>query len=156
MTRQCVISKARSLVGRTDSGRPMVKFRHQGRDPKSGLDCAGVVVWVAHELGYRENFDFTAYERYPNSRQLRMMLDANMHRKLKGDALPGDVLLLRDVCTRWPLHLGLLTDFRGDRGILHSWVKVRGVVETAIPKAWKFRVAGIYCYRPLAEVGWDV
>jgi hypothetical protein len=44
----------RELIVRTARGllRPRVVFRPYGRDPKYGMDCLGVVVWVGKQCGY--------------------------------------------------------------------------------------------------------
>lgn len=116
------------------------------------------MVWVAHELGHKVDVDFTAYERYPDGRTLKAWLDASLHRKPGGaaGAEPGDVLLLRDAGLRHPLHVGIETAMPGRvRGVLHSWVRARGVVEHAVPSGWSFVTVGAYCYEPLAGERWD-
>jgi hypothetical protein len=50
-----VVSAAREWIG--------VPFRHQGRT-RDGVDCAGVVIKVAHALGL-SSFDATGYRRLP-------------------------------------------------------------------------------------------
>lgn len=152
------MAKARELLGTLPNGRPRVRWRHQGRDPATGIDCAGAVVWVAHGLGHKVDVDFRAYERYPSARQLRAVLDRELHRRPLGmaEAEPGDVLLLADLTTRWPLHVAFLVPPRpvrpGEqprRRVLHSWSRARGVVEMDLPSEWAFKVSGVYCYRPL-------
>lgn len=48
------IRRARSCVG--------VRFRHQGRDPKTGLDCAGLAAWAM--CGLRMFKDVRGYSRH--------------------------------------------------------------------------------------------
>lgn len=146
MTRADVVAKARELVGRLPNGRPMVPFKHQGRHPKTGLDCAGLPVWVGTQLGLLD-FDFTAYERYPDGYRLRAIMDEQMVKKVDRDMEPGDVLLLRNIDTKWPMHLAIVTELAdGSLGVIHSWVKARGVIEQRLSEKWSFCVAGCYSY----------
>lgn len=155
-TRERVVGIVRSLVGRVD-GLPTVRFRHQGRNPATGLDCAGLLIWSAHEAGLNLEFDFTTYERYPDGKTVKRLFEENLVKRPMGlhDALPGDVVLLHDIDLRWPMHMGILTD--GPDGVLsivHSWIQAKGVVETRIPKEWTFRVAGVYAFAALLEAPW--
>jgi hypothetical protein len=43
--RELIVATARTLL------RPRVLFRPYGRDPKYGMDCIGVVVWVGKQCG---------------------------------------------------------------------------------------------------------
>ncbi len=158
-TRADVVAKARELVGRTPSGRPTVRFRHQGRKPDGGgIDCAGVIIWLAHELGHQLDFDFVAYERYPAHQQVQKLFDSQLARKPMGmrDAEPGDILLMRDIGIRWPMHMGILVDGTGIFGlnIIHAWVAVRGVIETPLRDEWTFKGLRVYCYPPIFEERW--
>ena len=156
-TRQDVVRVARSLVGRLPSGRPKIRFRHQGRSPRTGMDCAGLLVWVGHELGYRPDWDFRAYERYPDGKTLQRVLSDPLVRTghTFNDASPGDIVLLRDVAVRWPMHLGIVGDHpSGELSLIHSWVVVRGVVESALPPEWTFKVEGIYSFPWLVGKDW--
>lgn len=156
-TRSDVVAKARELVGRGPDGKPTVRFRHQGRGP-AGIDCAGVIIWVGHQLGHQLSFDFTAYERYPSHQQVQKLFDKHLARKPRGlsEAEPGDILLLRDIGIRWPMHMGILADGDGHRNlnIIHSWVAARGVVETPLRLEWTFKGLRVYCYPPILGERW--
>jgi hypothetical protein len=154
-TRRDVVRVVRSLVGRRPNGRPLVPFRHQGRDPATGLDCAGVLVWAAHQLGHLVEVDFRAYERYPSHLTLRTFLDAHLARRPPHRVLPGDVLLLSGGTT-CPTHVGVVLDGPGRLHFAHAYIKVRGVVECRLPtdREWEFTRAGAYCYRPLDGQDW--
>ncbi|MCF6197059.1 MAG: hypothetical protein L3J50_10200, partial [Emcibacter sp.] len=54
--RQKIFLTARDCVGSP--------FRHQGRDPASGLDCVGLIVHVAKALNLGA-FDYTGYKKIP-------------------------------------------------------------------------------------------
>ena len=49
-----------------------VPFVHQGRSPQ-GLDCVGLLVQVAEDLGF-EAHDFAAYSLRPSSKQLMRLI----------------------------------------------------------------------------------
>ena len=149
MTRADIVAKARELVGRGENGLPKVRFKHQGRHPRTGLDCAGLPVWVGHQLGLL-NFDFTAYEHYPDGRRLMAIMNEQMVKREVKHMEPGDVLLLRNIDTRWPMHLAIVTDLPdGTLGVIHSWVKARGVIEQHLPEKWAFCVVGCYSFPQL-------
>ncbi len=145
MMKTDVVVEARKLVGRDDRNRPIVKFKHQGRDPKTGIDCAGVIIYVLKVLGYID-FDYTAYERYPDGRTVRALMEEHLVQKPKAEAQPGDIVLLRQLDSRWPMHMGILTDGGQDGalGIIHSWSQRRGVIEQTLPPLWSFKTVACY------------
>jgi hypothetical protein len=154
-SRQDVVAKARELVGKSPkTGRPAVRFRHQGRNPKTGLDCAGVPLWVAKQLGIMD-FNFTAYEKYPDGKTLGAIFRQQMVEKSWGTAKVGDVLLMRSLDRGWPCHMAVLVDnqdgFRGF-GIVHSWARAGGVVESHLDEDWAMRkVQGVWAFPALEE-----
>src|SRR5437660_820030 len=131
-TRQDIVDKARELLG--------VRWHHQGRST-AGIDCVGVPIWIAHELGLSE-FDETGYGRLPEARRLIAGLNTNMDR-VQGEPQMGDVLLMRFQTD--PQHVAIVTDL----GILHAYMATRKVVEHSLDDLWRSRVIAAYSYRGL-------
>lgn len=153
-----MVAAARALVGRKENGLPKVRFRHQGRHPAHGLDCAGLVIWVANQTGLLD-FEFLGYERYPDGVTLRRLFDENLDKRPRGQRPePGDVMLYQHLAVRWPCHMGIVGDGGGVPGLepgsltlIQSWLTARGVVETRFPEEWSFREVG--CYQFPQHVG---
>lgn len=134
-TPEDIVAIARGYVG--------TPFRHQGRIPGIGLDCAGVVVCVAKELGLEGDFQEVPYGRYPHGATLQGICDEHMDRvSLFG---LGDVLLMA-----WeaePQHLAIASDI----GIIHSYAKAKGVVEHVLDPQWRLRIRGAYRFRGVQQ-----
>lgn len=128
-TRADVVRVARSYHG--------VRWRHQGRT-RYGIDCIGLVILVAHELGLSDH-DCTDYSRIPDGRQLRQALEC--HLQPTTDQQPGDVVLMR--FAREPQHVGILTDI----GLIHAYAATRKVIEHRIDKNWSDRIVAAYSFR---------
>jgi cell wall-associated NlpC family hydrolase len=128
-TRQDIVDTARKYLG--------VRYKHQGRN-EFGLDCLGLVVRVAHDLGLSDE-DSNDYGRVPDGRRLMREMDARLDPVQT--AQPGDVLLMR--FEQNPQHLAIVTD----RGIIHSYAQVRQVVEHRLDAAWSARVVRSYSFR---------
>lgn len=94
-------------------------WHHRGRTPGLALDCAGVLVCAARDLGtVAPDFDVPDYTRAPDGTLLewceRYMTRVSRERMQAGDA----IVLITD---REPQHLGLLGDYRHDGlSIIHS------------------------------------
>lgn len=133
--RHQIVSLARSWVGQ-------VRFRHQGRDPENGLDCAGVVIRIAHDLQLSD-FDIVAYPRIPDGRGMKDLLDREMISILRSELLPGDAVLLAD--NRWPCHLAIVADYPQSFSLIHSQITAGGVIETRLDDETERRI--IACYQ---------
>ena len=102
-----------------------IAWKHQGRTT-NGIDCAGLVVLVAKELGL-SGYDSTDYGRSPQPREFMHHFGDNMRKKPVADAEPGDVLLFRD--RQFPCHSAIV-GFKGtDLTIIHAHAARRKVVE---------------------------
>lgn len=118
-----------------------VPFRHQGRRRDTGVDCAGLLILVAHELGL-SSFDYRAYGRLPVADRMRELLDEHLDR-VAGPWHPGDVLLM--TLEREPQHLAIWTG----AGLIHSHAQVGRCVEHEIDALWRSRSRGAWRFRGL-------
>lgn len=132
VTADQVVQAARSYVG--------VKFRHQGRSRKEGLDCAGLLIRVAQDLGLSQ-FDIRAYERVPDGEQMRSLCDTHMRRTFLTSS--GAVALIR--FGRFPQHVAIFGRI-GEREvtIIHSLLQFRRVCEHRLDEHWRRLICGRY------------
>lgn len=134
MTRADIIAEARTWID--------TPFHHQGRLKGIGVDCAGLIIGIAHALKLSD-FDCHDYGREPTNGQMRMLLEEHMDKATM--PLPGDALLFAfDVMEQ---HLGILTD---TNTIIHAYEKVGKCVEHRYSDCWVARTRGIYRYRGVA------
>jgi cell wall-associated NlpC family hydrolase len=124
--RDAILAAARSYLG--------VRYHHQGRN-RAGMDCAGLIVCVARDLGINAG-DLTAYARRPDGRTLRNVIEA----QAPGTDCykPGDILLMRFEAD--PQHLAIVTD----HGMIHSYARARMVVEHRMDAVWTARIVAAY------------
>lgn len=111
VTRPQIAAEARTLLG--------VRFRHQGRDPQTGLDCLGLVEVVAHRLFGREIMT-PDYPRRPPADRLRAGLEKECAEIETAEAREGDVLLInlpKDDAAR---HVGILAAGPYELMIVHA------------------------------------
>lgn len=130
-----IILAARAYLG--------VRFRHQGRS-KSGLDCAGLVICVAHDLGISD-VDFTAYGHDPDGRTLHTLLAKHMDELPPGDMHVGDVVFM--AFQAYPQHLGILADGGRPFSLIHAFAPARKVIEHRLDDEWMGRIRNVYSYR---------
>ncbi len=125
-----VVAAARALLG--------VRYRHQGRT-RLGLDCAGLVILVAHEMSLSA-FDTVEYGRLPDSGRMQALLDEHCTR---GTMQAGMVALLRFEAE--PRHLGIVADYpHGGWSLIHALATERRVCEHRIDDAWRARIVALY------------
>lgn len=156
MIRQDVIDAALSFEG--------TPFHHQGRAPRHGLDCAGVIVCAARAAGMDVD-DRLDYGRNPNPRSLMHYLERNCERLPDPDqAIPGDLLVFWFVASARhgfiPQHVGLLLPEGEMVHALNLAVRRRRgrknpsrVQRVPIDEYWKNRLHSAWRLRPLLEEG---
>jgi cell wall-associated NlpC family hydrolase len=128
-TRQQIINAARSYLG--------VRYHHQGRN-RAGIDCAGLLVCVARDVGISTEGDQGGYSRTPDGASLKQALDT-FGAPVDGFQ-PGDFLLMR--FDAQPQHIAIVTD----KGIIHSYLSARRVVEHRLSEDWRARIVQAYAF----------
>lgn len=101
-----------------------VKWRHQGRSRITGVDCVGLFICVAQDLGIQGEDDRNYGKRPGSARLIGKILDACDEVPVS-DRQPGDFLLV-SVAGEDPQHIMLLTDLGT---LIHSSARHRMVVE---------------------------
>jgi hypothetical protein len=105
-----LIKAARSLLG--------VKFRHQGRDPETGLDCLGLVEYSVYLKGLITAEQFTkAYQAEPFNNMLEKGLKARLDEVPLREVRDADIYLLR--FRQEPQHVGFAATRNNERTIIH-------------------------------------
>jgi hypothetical protein len=132
--RSDVVLKAREYID--------TPFHHQGRLKHVGVDCAGLLVCVARELGL-EPIDNVTYDHDPNPDTLKAYLAAQpfLSRVTLFDRDIGDILLMSlSTRTMRGHHLGIVSDL----GIIHAYAPTRKVVETVLDATLARSIVEVY------------
>jgi NlpC/P60 family putative phage cell wall peptidase len=148
VTRQAVVDAARGWRG--------TRYQHQARLRGRAVDCIGLIIGVAQELGLLPpGFDpaaFANYGREPDPAILLGACDQFLDRIARAQAGPGDILVLRFAGAGSyptpPQHFALVTE---PGYMVHAYAAARRVVEHRIDAAWEARI--VRCYR-LRGVRW--
>lgn len=127
-----LVAAARACIG--------TPFRHQGRLPGVGLDCAGLGIVVAKSVGI-EIKDFKGYPRTPFDGMLKKMFDEqdSLTQIDVNDIEPGDVLLLR--ITAAPQHVAI---YVGGGYMVHAYQTIGKVAEQRIDADWRKKIVAAY------------
>ncbi len=128
------MTASRADVVRVARSYMLTPFHHMERQPGLALDCAGVVICVARELGLvAPDFDLPAYTPSPDGSMLAWC-DRYMTRLERGSEQPGDVLVI--AIDLEPQHVCILGDYKhGGLSIIHAASRRDGsgvVVETRL------------------------
>lgn len=134
VTVEQLIATARSYTG--------VRWHHQGRS-RAGLDCAGLVICVAHDLGLSE-FDVTGYGTMPDGSMSELL---RQHCRIQPPgATPrvGHVAEIR--FNAEPQHMGLIVPYHlGGMALLHAMsLHPRKVAEHRLDDLWARRIVALY------------
>jgi cell wall-associated NlpC family hydrolase len=127
-----IVETARQYVG--------TKYHHQARLRFHGLDCIGLLVVTAQDLGIPIK-DVTNYRRIPDGKSLIANLDAQLEKT--DEMLPGYILVFWINKETRPQHIAIYT---GD-GIIHTHAGVGRVIETDLSKAWRDKIHSVYSFK---------
>ncbi len=114
-------------------------FHHQGRTPHVGLDCVGLPICAAREIGIPVIDDIT-YPHEPSAAHLANMLSEvnDLKRVPLDDDMLGDLILMR--YSRQPTHIAIRTHL----GIVHAYAPMRKVVEMPLSESLVALFVGRY------------
>jgi len=123
------------LTARECVGRP---FCHQGRDPKKGLDCVGLIIYVAKAINLNI-IDSRDYKKIPEKEAIsRQAKAAGFIQRADNKREFGDVVILK--FGRYLEHAAIVSD----RGIIHACEKYGKVVEHRLDEEWLARISAVY------------
>lgn len=138
------------------------KFHHQGRSGSRGLDCIGLCVLAAKDLGVAHGAErISGYGRAPQNRDFEKWAGhfsvAQPYNRLQP---LREQVQLADCVTFWidrpgiTRHIGVITEIpsTGHPHMIHSYAREnRGVMEGPMSTYWTARVTGIYRLREFCE-----
>lgn len=112
-----IIAAARRWIG--------TPWRHQGRSA-SGVDCVGLLVMIARELGLSVK-DETGYRRRQDGRRLFDILSRELQLSAITNWKNGDIGLFKEC--GFPVHVGFLAREDTTETVIHAHARRRQVVE---------------------------
>ena len=124
-----IIDLARETLG--------TPYHHQGRVNQVGLDCIGVLEYVANNLGV-EYIDGQNYSKFPHDGLLEYAIGLQGCMTQVFEKQPGDVFLMR--FQKETQHVAIFT---GDT-IIHSYESIGRVVEHSLDDVWEKRITHIF------------
>lgn len=139
MKKTDAIAEMRKLIG--------TRFRHQGRNPATGLDCVGFGLQYAKALGLPLH-DRKAYSRDPDGR-LRDSICHVMGQPIAEGAGAGRFVQEGDaVMMEWtpgvPRHVGMVTERSGVLYFMHADAQMGYVVEHRLSDEWRARIVAVW------------
>ncbi|MEL6493931.1 MAG: hypothetical protein AAFQ41_02250 [Cyanobacteria bacterium J06623_7] len=129
VTPKDIYLSARELVG--------TPWLHQGRLKGVGVDCIGLAILVAQDLGLGD-FNEADYPRTP---------DGTMQRRIAEKfptafSQPGVLLTFRFSQTEQ--HCGIVSEYMDGLGLIHAWDVAKQVCEHRLDAYWLDRVTGVF------------
>jgi len=130
-TRKQIIETAREFLG--------TPYSHQGRVNGVGIDCVGLVAEVCKIVGF-EVQDHLNYSSQPSGILPRILRENGFIEKGLEEFLPGDLGVFYFAKPDLPQHIAIFSDY----GMIHTWTRVRKVVEHAFNNKWKKRMTNVF------------
>lgn len=134
--RSKIAETARSYIG--------VEYRHQGRS-RQAIDCIGLVVVVANELGYPIK-TATNYSADPAGNFVLKGCDEWLIKTgdKTSDLKEGDILVMWGHTRGEAQHFAFVAMNSNQPTMIHAWSKFEKVVEHGITDFWRKRIMGVY------------
>lgn len=141
--RKEVVAKAREFNG--------TPFQHQGRIKGTALDCVGLPLCVAEELGIvdkngvplksRDNLNYSAQ---PQDQLVHQECQNRLIQKPIEQMADGDVVTLR--VPSIPCHVAIVTLVDGVWHMIHAYTGNRKCAEHVMDDKWKKRIEGVFSF----------
>lgn len=139
-----VVAAARSWID--------TPFLHQGRVKGRGLDCVGLPLMVAEELGLADingkplsGSTYCEYDPQPVGMHVQDICFLHLKLKPLRTLAPGDIVTLRNGSE--PCHLAIIGERKGRLTLIHAY---RGVVEKVIEQdldiKWTRRLSNCFSF----------
>lgn len=120
------------------------RYHHQGRVSGLGMDCLGLLVVAAKQIGVTFA-DASGYPRMPTGKSLMDVIKSNAD-VVEGPMLAGDILVFS--WSTEPQHVAI---YLGEGRMIHSYLSARKVVEHDFEASWAEKLRGVYRPRWPAE-----
>lgn len=140
--RSKVVEVARTFVG--------TRFLINGRNPAGGIDCGGLLLLVAAQVGAHYRDVSKRYTEFPTRSDERLRHLREHMQEVPLEALaPGMVLGL------WALRAGIVQHLAiwsgpgpdGDGRMIHAWDEAGEVRESRVGKYWRSRIVGVFDWK---------
>lgn len=107
-------------------------YHHQARKPGVGLDCVGLLICAARELGQvPKDFDITGYRRVPDGFSLMRHMHEQFTKIEREEMTAGDYVCI--AFDRFPHHVGIIGDYHlGGLSLIHANSKTGKVEESRL------------------------
>jgi cell wall-associated NlpC family hydrolase len=161
-----IVAAARSYLGS--------QFRHQGRT-RAGVDCAGLIICVAHDCGLYLDYQHVAYGKIFNGAITLRELTTYLDRVAASDLRPGDVALFagsaahahrpdparhvaivagrqQETVSREPSS-GSPLPVHGSLTLIHAYAPLGKVIEHRFDDAWRARLHAAFRLRGVTPEG---
>ena len=126
-------------------------FRHMGRHPDTGLDCAGLPQWLVIQMG-RKPWDIEAYGTSPHSNDLRDAMVRNLGNPIwkrgrakkipDGILQPAQLVLMRFETE--PKHVAIVGDYPGAFSLIHTYGVIKKVTEHRLDPFWESKILEVF------------
>lgn len=129
------IGQSMAVAARGFVGTP---FKHKGRRPSIGLDCAGVAVCAAWEAGLTVP-DFLDYGPHPDPQSLLRHLAVRATMQDFGDLVAGDLVVFgyrRGQPAHFAMHCG--------ETMVHAYEFAGRVIEHRMSQSWRNRLHSVW------------
>jgi cell wall-associated NlpC family hydrolase len=136
LKRRDIIAKARTWVG--------VKYRHQGRSRRDGVDCAGLLFGVSDEFGHHVEVSL-GYSSMPQRAMILDPMNKHCWKPARQDRLiPGDIGVFWGWNRSEPQHFAFIGENGGRLTVIHSYSKYMKVVEQGFNRLWEQKFHCLY------------
>jgi cell wall-associated NlpC family hydrolase len=143
ITRDDVVAVARLLKG--------VPFEHQGSNPETGLDCRGVIEYIAFVLSGRL-IPLRDYQRVPSGAEFLEKMRAELEEIDPAAAGPGDAVLIHFPGHTEARHGGIIARGPYEPMLIHAWEgRGKGAVREEPLRGWKLRNIDFAFRYPVAD-----
>lgn len=115
-------------------------YLHHGRKPGVGLDCIGVVILVGHRLKLF-NYDYLNYSRDADGTLVQIL---DRHCEPLSELTEGAIAVFK--LSQVPHHVGIISKFRGDWGLIHAYQNTNKVREHEFIEWWQNKLVGLYAF----------
>lgn len=137
-TREDIISTAKTYID--------TPYHHQGRVKGVGLDCCGLVICVAKELGLSD-YDLDGYSRTGDG--VDFVEQFNKTCLPSKDLEPGNIVVIR--VGRYPHHCGIVSMLKDHLSLIHAYQSQGSVKEHYLDSSWSDRIVAIYQFPNVGE-----
>jgi hypothetical protein len=142
VSRIAVVEKAREYIG--------TPFAHRGRIKGTALDCVGLLLCVAEDLGLRDKLgrrirrtDFLNYPEKPGAKIIREQCAGYLTEKSFADIQLADIVVFR--LGDNPSHFGIISAVASELAFVHAFPgSSRGCIEQVLSLNWRSRIVGVY------------